>query len=191
MFSLEIVLLGLALAIDAAVVTFAFSLLHQDHAVSVRTRNAFFVSGCFGFFQFLMLWLGSHAGYLITFSQVGIYFRLSIGLIFFVLAGKCLVESLRFEERTVEWGLWPLFALSILTSIDALAAGVSLGTVPQAYLASFEVGTITFGVCLSFYFLGQFLDRIPSRWLLRIAGGLFLFLGGHTLWTLKDSLIRG
>jgi len=50
MFSLEIALLGFALAVDAAVVTFAIGLLHYDKPSSEKFKRGLLVSLAFGFF---------------------------------------------------------------------------------------------------------------------------------------------
>jgi putative Mn2+ efflux pump MntP len=180
---MKITLLGFALAIDAAVVTFAMSLLHERDSKWMKLKNAFLVSFTFGLFQCLMLWLGSYGGYLFTFSRFGHYIQIIIGLTFLGLGFKCVQESTE-NGKKVEWGIVPVIFLGIATSIDALAAGISLGTIPRPSIAAAEVGLITFGICSFFYFSGQFFRNIPDRWLLRFAGGIFLFLGGQVFWTI-------
>lgn len=185
MFSLEILLLGLALALDAAVVSFAVSLLHKDKTPGHKVRNGFLIAAVFGGFQLLMLWAGSYAGYLFTFSNYGYYFQLAVGMIFFGLALKCFQDSFSTETKTVNWGVIPILIMAFITSIDALISGMSLGTLPKAYLAAIEVGTITFFICSAFYFLGQFLKQVPDRWLLRLAALIFIFLGGQIVWNYR------
>ena len=182
MFSPEIILLGLALAIDAAVVTFTIGLLHLDLHLKTRISRAFFVAGVFGLFQFLMMWLGSYGGYLFSFSNYGYLFQLVVASIFILIGAKCFQESFKNEDKVPEWGIWPVMMLGLATSIDALAAGISFGTLPKAYLASMEVGIITFTVCLGFYLLSQIFTKIPERWLLRLAGIIFFVLGGQIIW---------
>jgi putative Mn2+ efflux pump MntP len=191
MFSLEIMLLGLALAIDAAVVTFAVSLLHERDTPRMKIKNGALVSLTFGLFQFLMLWVGSYAGYLFTFSSFGYFFQIGIGIIFFGLAWKCVNESFSLDEKKIEWDIIPVVILAFATSIDALASGISLGTIPHAHLAALEVGIITSAVCASFYSIGQFFKEIPDKWLLRFASSIFLFLGLQVFWTIRHFFFRG
>lgn len=186
MLSLEIMLLGLALAIDAAVVTFAVSLLHTEDTPTQKLKNGAMVSLTFGMFQFAMLWLGSYAGYLFTFSNFGYYFQTGIAVIFFGLAWKCINESFSLDQKKVEWGIIPVVILAFATSIDALAAGISLGTIPRAQVSAMGVGAITTMVCGSFYFIGQFFREIPDKWLLRFASLIFIFLGTQVIWSLKN-----
>lgn len=189
MFSLEIFLLGVALAIDASVVAFAFSLLHRNDSSADKMKNGFLVSGLFGTFQFLMLWLGSYFGYLFTFSNFGYFFQIGTGFIFVALALKCFHESFTLEEKKVQWKLLPVILLALVTSIDAMAAGISLGTIPRAWFTGLEVGLITFLITGSFYLMGQFFKDIPDRWLLRFAAVIFAFLGGQIFWAYKNLII--
>lgn len=191
MFTLEIVLLGLALAIDAAVVTFAVGIMHLEDDFKTRIERGILISLIFGIFQTLMLWLGSYVGYLFTFSSFGYYFQVGIGFIFIALALKMIQESFSIEEKKIEWGLMPVIILAFATSIDAMASGVSLATIPNALFASIEVGVITFSVCGAFYFVSQFFKQIPDRWLLRFAALIFSFLGGQVLWSIRHLFLRG
>lgn len=191
MLSLEILLLGVALAIDAAVVTFAVGLLHLELDAAQRFKRGLVISGAFGLFQGIMLWLGSYAGYLFTFSSFGFYFQITIAAIFFGLAVKFLLESMKIEDKHIEWRIVPVAILAFATSIDAMAAGISLGTIPRPELAATSVGLITFFICGCFYAFSSVFRQIPDRWLLRIATLIFLFLGGQTLWAIKHLIIKG
>lgn len=191
MFSLEITLLGFALAVDAAVVTFAIGLLHYDMLAGQKFKRGLLVSLAFGFFQFAMLWLGAYAGYLFTFSSYGYYFQLVVGIIFFALSVKFIQESLKDEEKNLHWGFIPVLILSFATSIDAMASGVSLGTIPQAYMAALQVGVITFLSCSIFYFISQFFRSIPEKWLLRLSAAIFIFLGAQIFWGFKHVFFKG
>ena len=189
--STEILILGLALSVDAAVVTFALSLLHERDLPKIKIKNGLIISLIFGLFQFGMLWLGSYAGYLFTFSSFGYYFQLAVGFIFFGLAFKCVLESSISNDKKIEWGIFPVLILAFATSLDALASGVSLATLPMAHYASLEVGIITFLFCGLFYFIGQFFKKIPDRWLLLFAALIFILLGGQIFWDLRYLFLKG
>lgn len=185
MFPLEILVLGLALAIDAGIVCFAFGILALDKTKAQRTSYWLATALTFGLFQFFMLWLGSYAGYLFSFSAYGHFFQIVVAGIFFLMGMKVLKDSMEAEEdeeEEMKIGFVPLFILGLATSIDALAAGISLGTLPKSYESAFVVGLITFVVCSLFYFLSQFLKNIPDKWLLRITSVIFFSLGGRIIW---------
>ncbi len=188
MFSLEIVLLGLALAIDAAVVTFAVGLIHLELSPAGKVKRGLMICSTFGIFQALMLWLGSYAGFLFSFSDYGYFFRFIVGIIFLGLALKCFQESLSLDKKKIEWEVLPIIILAFATSIDAFAAGIGLGTLPRPYFAASEVGLITFCMCGMFYFISQFFGEIPDRWLLRLAAFIFLFLGGGIFWSYRGLI---
>lgn len=182
MFSLEIIFLGLALAIDAAVVAFAIGLLNIKLSPFKKWERGFLVALLFGAFQFAMLWTGSYAGYIFSFSAYGYLFQFVVAAIFILIALKFFQESLSHEERNLEWKMIPMLILAFATSVDALAAGVSFGTLPNSTMAALEVGIITFTMTSAFYMVSQFLHHIPERWLLRFASVIFLILGVQTVW---------
>lgn len=182
MISHEVLMLSVALAIDAAIVSFAYGLMVLGMSKRVKVRRGGLIAFSFGFFQFLMLWLGSFLGHLFSFSSVGYLFQFLVAGIFIVIAIKCLQESMVKEERKFEWGLMPLLVLAFVTSIDAAASGVSFGTLPFAYEIAFTVGVITTFVCGLFFASSHFFEKIPHRWLLRLASALFSFLGGQIIY---------
>jgi putative Mn2+ efflux pump MntP len=182
MFSLEISLLGLALAIDAAVATFALGLIGLDIPTRHKWLRGISIAGLFGFFQFFMVWLGSFGGYFFSFSNYGPLFHLVVATIFIILAVKLFQESNSNDKKEMVWGLVPMLVISLATSIDALAAGISFGTLPHSHMAALEIGVITFGLCGTFYIVAQFFQNIPHRWLLRFAGSIFLVLVARIAW---------
>jgi putative Mn2+ efflux pump MntP len=190
MLSLEIFLLGLALAIDAAVVTFAIGILHQEFSLSEKLRSALLCSFIFGFFQFLMLFSGSYAGYLFTFSQYGHLLQVSVPMIFLLLGIKLVQEALGLETKKLQWGFFSILLLAVVTSLDALASGMSLGTVPHAQLASLIVGLVTFFTCFAFYLVSQFFSRIPERALLFFGALIFFFLSGQSFWKIRTLFFK-
>lgn len=183
MFSHEVLFLGLALAIDAAVVSFALGLLAVHLSKSEKINRGIAVTLCFGVFQFLMMWLGSFGGFLFAFSSYGYLSQFVVGAIFFLIAVKFFQESMNPEKKDLKWGALPLILLALATSIDALAAGISFGTLPNAYLSALEVGVITSFLCAGFYVMSQFLHHIPDRWLLRFAGLILTYLSFEIFWS--------
>lgn len=182
MFSLETTMLGVALAIDAAVASFAIGLLNVELPYKHKLFRGLLVSALFGFFQFLMVWIGSFGGYFLSFSSYGYLFQIVVAMVFLVIGIRVLQESFKKDEEPIEWGLIPLSILAIATSIDALAAGISLGTLPMAWVSAIEIGIITFVVCLLASLLTLIIKSVPEKWLLRFASLIFFFLGGRILY---------
>lgn len=188
MFNPEIAFLGLALAIDAAVVTFALGLLLVKDAPGTRIVHGSLMCLLFGFFQGLMLWGGSFAGYLFTFSSFGYLSQLIVALIFILIGFKFFREGHAPTARSKPQGLVATLFLAVATSLDALATGVSFGTYPSPWVPALDVGIITFILCALFFGLSQILENIPERWLLYFAGGVFNILA---LRILLPYFIRG
>ncbi len=179
MFSIETSLLGLALALDAAVASFAVGLLNLDLSVAHKFRRGFLICLLFGFFQSLMIWLGSHAGYYLSFSSFGHLFQLIVGLIFIILGIRVFQESMDGDDEAIVWGFVPLIVMAVATSIDALVSGVSIGSLPHSHITALEIGLITFFLCSIGYGASFFLKSLPANWLLRFAACIFFFLGGR------------
>ncbi len=173
----EIAFLGIALAIDAAVVTFALGLLVVKDPTGTRILRGLTMCLLFGFFQGLMIWAGSFAGYFFTFSSWGYLSQILVALIFMMIGLRFFREAKTPEkEKALSHGIFPLLILSVVTSLDALASGVSFGTYPNPHDPAIVVGLITLVICSIFFVLSQFLENIPEKWLLYFAGGVFNFL---------------
>ena len=182
MISLEILLLGLGLAIDAGVVSFALGVTTADEETKRRLLLGLMVALTFGFFQFFMLWLGSYGGYLFTFSNYGYLSNIVISGVFLLLGLKLFQEAQKEEQKELHWGIIPIVGLAFATSLDALAAGISLGTLPDAHEPAIMIGIITFLVCSSFFLFSFLLKSIPHKWLMRIGGVIFTGLGLRIVW---------
>jgi len=121
---LEILFLAFALGLDAFSVAVAVGMR------SARPRQLFRLSWHFGLFQFLMPLLGwgfgKAAGALVGTASQWIAFTILIVIGTKMLAGE--IRGPRPDMRPVDRTRgWSLVSLSIATSIDAFAAGISLG----------------------------------------------------------------
>lgn len=164
-------LIGLGLSADC----FAVAL---GGGVSMRTVSypqVFRTAFSFGFFQFLMPLLGWLAGR----SVVGFISNFDHWVAFGLLAavgGKMLWEAFRDNEdepADISRGM-ALVGLSVATSIDALAVGLSLALLDvHIVVAGSAFGAVTFIMTV----LGFFLSRRLGPWLgkrARIVGGVIL-----------------
>jgi putative Mn2+ efflux pump MntP len=182
MISLEILLLGLGLAIDAGVVSFALGLTTADELLKHRIWKGLLIAFVFGLFQFLMLWLGSYGGYLFAFSTYGYLSQFVVTGVFLLIGLKLFQEAGKEEQKELKWGFLPIIFLAVATSIDALAAGISLGAVPEAKFSALQIGIITFIVCAILYFASLLFSRIPHKWLMRLGGLIFTGLSLRIVW---------
>jgi manganese efflux pump family protein len=169
--------LACALAMDALAVAIVTGLtLHQ-----LTKRHVFRLAFHFGLFQALMPIIGWTVGnavhrYISEFDH-----WIAFGLLAFV-GGRMLWGAVRKDEETEPAGDptsgWALILLSVATSIDALAVGLSLAMVGSPII----VPSVVIGVvAAAFTAMGMLLGRqIGSLWGKRVeaAGGVILVLIG-------------
>jgi manganese efflux pump family protein len=172
-------LLGIAvgLAMDAFAVSIAAGLAVN----SVTPRHVFRIGFHFGLFQFMMPVIGWLAG-----AQLAAYFGdydhwVAFALLAYV-GGRMLCEAYR-EKKAEEAGRDPtrglmLVTLSIATSLDALAVGVSMAFLGvSVWIPAVVIGIVT--ATLSAVGI-SFGGRIGPRWerWAEAAGGIVLILIG-------------
>lgn len=179
MINLEITFLGLALALDAAIVSFALGLCLRQQKLIHKFFHFLYVSVLFALFQGGTLWGGSVVGEYFTFSHFGPLFQYLVSIIFLVISFKLFADTLKEEVRQVHWGLLSTWILALATSLDSFAAGISLATLPQAYVSAFWVGLITLIVCIFFCLTSHFFEKIPEKWILRLGSLIFFILGSQ------------
>lgn len=172
----EIILLAIGLAMDAFAVS--ISVGTTEYLSSKRAR--FRISFHFGLFQALMPIIGWFAG-----SSINIYIRTVDHWIAFVLlawvGSKMIKVSFADEHKDYQFNPskgWSLIVLSIATSIDALAVGLSLAIIDtDIWYPAVLIGVITGGLSLVGIRLGS---RIGERFGKRVefVGGVILCLIG-------------
>ncbi|NPV37967.1 Manganese efflux pump MntP [Brevinematales bacterium NS] len=185
-------LLGIAvgLSLDALTVSLTNGFMMQ----TMRWRYAFRIAFAFGFFQALMPLVGWLAG-----SQLALILRkwehwIAFGLLAYV-GGKMIWESFSADdcERKSCVEVPVLLMMSIATSLDALAVGVTIGVLGQAIiLPAFVIGLVTFVICFFGVYVGQRLQSMSValqekrfEWV----GGVVLI--GIGLKILVEHLLKG
>jgi putative Mn2+ efflux pump MntP len=151
---ITIIVIAVGLAMDAFVVSIvsgsAYRQLHVKHAL----RMAIF----FGAFQAFMPLIGSMAGL----SFKGYITDYEHWIAFILLAavgGKMIYES--FKIKSVEENLDPtnifvLLVLSVATSIDALAIGITLSLITSSIIVAVTIiGLMTFGLSYAGVLIGK------------------------------------
>ncbi len=176
MVTIEILFLAVGLAMDA----FAVSVSVGTTSFLVSKRARFRISFHFGLFQFLMPVMGWFAG-----STVEPYIRSIDHWIAFVLlsyvGGRMIRESRDQEEK--QYGLdpsrgWNLVLLSLATSIDALAVGLSLGIIrADIWYPALLTGGITCALSLTGILLGNKISALFGK-KVELIGGLILIVIG-------------
>lgn len=167
---IEILLLALALSVDACVVSFTYGLSFNQN----RLKTALLLASFTGFFQGLMPTIGYN---LTTFVKTFIspYANLIVFTIFAFLGIKFIKDA--FENKSNKpccIGLLCLLLIGIATSIDAFSAGISLALYGNHIIKpALLIILITFTNSLLGFQLGGKLKNLPTK-NLEIFAGLIL-----------------
>ena len=176
----QLLLIAVGLAMDA----FAVSVCAGLTMPKVTVKKALIVGGYFGVFQAVM----PFAGYMLAAQFSGHIAALGDWIAFILLSiigGKMIVQSLKKEDRSgrpgsEESSLRPgrMLPLAVVTSIDALAIGVSFAFLEVNIMyAALYIGIITFTLSVVGVIIGNaFGVRFRSK--AEFAGGVILVLIG-------------
>jgi manganese efflux pump family protein len=170
-----ILAIAVALALDTFAVSIGVSLVQRG----CTPRQTLRMSASFGFFQFSMPIIGWAAGRTIVGLIQSFDHWLAAGLLVFG-GGKMILESFHGEEKkAAAAGLdktrgGRLLLLSLATSVDALAVGLSLAAlkVPVVFPAA-VIGVVTFLIAALGTKIGPVLGKWIGKWA-ELAGGLVL-----------------
>ena len=176
MTNVEILLLAIALSMDALSVSIAGGIQIRKVRISHAFKMAFF----FGFFQALMPVLGAIAGTYVK-SYITEFDHWIIFAILAFIGGKMIYESKFMKKDEKKKDSDPtrfkiLLLLAVATSMDALAVGLSLSfmmVMGSILLTAAFIGTVTFILC----FVGVLLGNLAGHFFedkIEIAGGLIL-----------------
>ena len=173
---IAVIMIGVSLSMDA----FAVSVLSGTVYKELKVRHALKIAMFFGGFQAIM----PLAGHLLA-VRVQEYTRNYDHWIAFVLLSvigvKMIYESFKLEnaEKALDPSKWvPLFILSVATSVDALAAGITLSLIAKSVMAAvLIIGFITF--CLSYagVFVGKKIGHLFENKLEALGGFILIGLG--------------
>ena len=169
----SIFLIAIALSMDAFAVAIAQGLSSKG--------KEFHMAFSFGFFQAFMPVIGWATGMeaknlISSTSYVASLILLLIGIKMIFEAG---------EMEKMEITLTAIIILSIATSIDAMAAGVSLSLMGESIiLPAIIIGMVTFFVSMSGFFIS---GRVKRSYMAEIFGGIILIALGLRI-LLQESM---
>ena len=174
---LQIILLGIALSMDAFAVSITDGLIYTD----INKRKSFFIAGVFGVMQGLMpligYWLvemvevivGETAGASAGTVMAKVVTWVAFGLLLFI-GGKMIIEGILELRKPIEekeekkFSYKEVLIFGVATSIDALGTGVALHSGLSdnytIFLHASIIIVITFGICLIGLFLGNKITKL-------------------------------
>ena len=177
---ITILLLALGLSADA----FAVSVTNGICSIKVTKHNAILTAFTFGLFQAIMPMLGYYLG--TTFSDFVSRYQHWVALILLGSIGINMLSEVYNEWKHPEDGcdLKDIFTTrnlimqGIATSIDALAAGVSLAVMNINILhAALLIGMITFLCCTVGVFIGKRFGSLLGIQARLVGGAVLILLG--------------
>lgn len=140
---LETILLGIGLSMDAFAVAICKGLSNEKFSVNL----ALIVGAWFGIFQALMPLIGYSLGSLVLQYIEAVDHWIAFALLAFI-GGKMIYEAVKGEEKhDASVTFAAMLPLAIGTSIDAMAAGITLAfSSINIFLAISIIGAITFSL---------------------------------------------
>lgn len=174
--TLSIIMIAFALSMDAFAVSvsrgFCIKQLHIKHALKISLS--------FGLFQAIMPIIGWLAGFSLKDLIHGVDHWIAFFLLF-IIGCKMIWESRSLpedEENCKEIRNFQLFILSIATSLDALAVGITLPFLNISIItAPLIIGMITFVLCFAGIYLGNRFGHLFEK-KMEVVGGVVLILIG-------------
>jgi putative Mn2+ efflux pump MntP len=178
--------IGIGLSMDCFAVSLAIGTTTKTRLVYAAVIIAVFFSA----FQAGMTVIGWLAGSSII-GFISVWDHWIAFILLAIVGGKMIWEGVRGseEEAGIEVvQLVPVIVLSLATSIDALAVGVSFGVLQTAVLIpAIIIGIVCFSISFAGVMLGERLEDILGN-KMEIIGGLILILiginilAGHMFW---------
>lgn len=170
--------IALALAMDA----FAVSLGISTALEGITKRQTLRVAFHFGFFQFMMPILGWSAGQSIQKHIEAFDHWVAFGLLL-VIGARMIYESFRVEKKVKKPDSDPtkgltLLVLSVATSIDALAVGLSLALIGVGIIyPAAVIGLVAFSLTVIGVKLGKAMGKLVRKRGEMIGGIILIFVG--------------
>ncbi|MCP4583651.1 MAG: manganese efflux pump [candidate division Zixibacteria bacterium] len=174
---LTILIIALGLAMDA----FAVSIAVGSRLRSLSFRPLFRLSFHFGLFQFMMPVIGWYLGSRIEHLMKDYDHWIAFGLLF-IIGAKMIYESIaksdddkRLNDPTRKWSL---IILSVATSIDALAVGLSIALLGiEVWSASIIIGIVACVMTAIGMVFGRKLGAIFGKRMEFIGGIILIGIG--------------
>ena len=168
MSSFDLLLLGLALAMDAFAVSIAKGMVIRRYLLP----NAFKIAFFFAFFQGLMPFLGFMFGCIFDERLTAV----SHLLLILTFLGIQMIRSRGEPDDCLD--IKNILVLAVATSLDAMAAGLSLAFLEvDIIIAILYIMAVTFCLCFAGAILGRKLNKILKNKATMFGGLLLIFIG--------------
>ena len=174
---LEIIVIGVALALDAFAVTVANCLEYKENLSKIK---AWAMPVTFSAFQILMPLAGYFIGN-IFYEYIASFSKFLTAGIFFILAVKIAFDAFNDKKENYAkpqkpFDLTTLLTQGVATSIDALAIGVTFSVELSfsVWFAALIIGGVTFLIVAAALFIGKNLGKLLGKYSVWV-GAVILF----------------
>ena len=170
---IEIILIGISLAMDAMAISICKGLRNNN------IKHGITVSLFFSLFQFIMPIIGYYFGNILSTKIIN--YQSYFSSILLIIIGILMIKEDSFTDLDSKLNIKELLLLSVATSIDALVIGISFSFMNNnIILSSTIIGIITFIISLIGYFLGHLFNKKAHQYS-NIIGGITLIIIGIKL----------
>ena len=180
---LDVVFLGIVLAIDACALTLSNCTTYKE---TLTPKKEWSMPITFALFQGIMPLLGYIVGKIANIISGGVIEVIADWIsfaIFLILSGKILFDLIKaskeqeeVEKKTAEFTILILIVQGIATSIDAFAVGITLINFSSILLAITVIAVETFILVTIFLFFGKKLGKIFGKYAEWIGAIILLIL---------------
>jgi len=171
-----ILIIAVGLGMDAFSVAIGIGAASRTFSMGSALRLSFH----FGIFQFLMPVAGWFSGMTIA-DMIANYDHWIAFVLLAYVGGKMVMESFRQEEKihkTDPTKGWSLAMLSVATSIDALAVGLSFAFLKlPIFFPSIIIGIVAFIMTMAGMIFGKKLGRVMGKKVEIIGGFILIAIG--------------
>ena len=173
---ITVIIIAVGLAMD----TFAVSIVSGSLYKQLNVRHAVRMAVFFGGFQALMPLIGSLAGLSIE-KYIANYDHWAAFGLLCAVGGKMIYESFQIKSAQSNFdpsNIFILLVLSLATSIDALAIGITLPLLRVPIAAAVAIiGSVTFGFSYIGVFIGKKFGHLFENKIEAVGGLILLGLG--------------
>lgn len=175
-----------AIAVGLAMDAFSVSVAASIRIRQMTWRHSFRLAFHFGLFQFFMPLIGFAAGTYLE-KVVRTFDHWVAFALLAVVGGRMIVESFRHErdERVLKDPSrgWTLVMLSVATSIDAVAVGLSLGVLKTEILfPSILIGVVCLVLSWIGTMIGKKIGEMGGAWVERFGGLVLILIGAKIVY---------
>jgi putative Mn2+ efflux pump MntP len=171
-----IIIIAVGLAMDA----FAVSIVSGSAYKQLKPKHSLRIAIFFGGFQALMPLIGCLAGLSVKEYTAGLDHWIAFGLLS-AMGAKMIYESFKISpaEQTFDpSNIFVLLVLSIATSIDALAVGITLSLITSSITAAvIIIGIVTFALSYLGVFIGKTVGHFFENKIEALGGLILIALG--------------